>query len=92
MPNKFFAACCCALALAGCASATPKPFSGPNGRPAYSMRCSGLGRTLDACYQKAGELCPAGYTVVDRSSSTIAVPAGGAMVAAPRETLAIECR
>ena len=50
-----------AFALAACAGIQPKPFVGPNGKTAYSMHCSGMGRTLEACYQKAGEICPAGY-------------------------------
>ncbi len=80
------------LMLASCASVTPSEFRGPNGRTAYSMRCSGMGRTLDDCYRKAGELCPAGYTIIDRASGTVAVPVGGGIVAAPQHNLAVECK
>jgi len=81
------------LLLGACASINPQPFSGPNGRQAYSMRCSGMGRTLSACYQKTGELCPAGYNIIDRASGTVAVPVyGGGIVAAPQHNLAIECK
>lgn len=34
-----------------------------------------MGRTLDACHVKAGELCPDGYNIIDRASGTVAVPA-----------------
>lgn len=79
--------------LTGCAPIQPNQFSGPNGRPAYSMLCSGMGRTLDQCYQKAGELCPTGYTVVGSETGTVGVPlATGGMLIAPRHTLAIECK
>lgn len=75
-------------ALAGCATVEPVPFTGPNGKQAYSMRCSGMGRTLDACYQKAGQVCPNGYAIVDRRAGVIA--SGG--VAAPDYRLAVECK
>lgn len=81
------------LLLASCASIDPIQFRGPNGKVAYSMKCSGWGRTLGACYQKAGEVCPSGYNIVDRTSSTVAVPTnGGGIMAAPSHHLAIECR
>lgn len=81
------------LLLTSCASIDPIQFKGPNGKTAYSMKCSGLGRTLDACYQKAGEVCPSGYAIIDRASGTIAVPmSGGSIMAAPSHHLAIECR
>ena len=82
-----------ALALAGCAGIEPKPFVGPNGKTAYFMHCSGMGRTLEACYQKAGEICPGGYTIVNSTSGTVAVPiSGGGVVATPDYGLAIECK
>ena len=64
-------------ALAGCASINPVPFKGPNGHPAFAMECSGMGRTLEACYQKAGEVCPSGYRIVDRTSGVVGVPQYG---------------
>jgi len=81
------------LSLSACAGIEPKPFVGPNGKTAYSMHCSGMGRTLDACYQKAGEICPAGYNIINSTSGTVAVPVyGGGTVAAPDYGLAIECK
>lgn len=77
--------------LAACAIA-PRQFVGPNGGTAYSMRCSGMGRSLDACYQKSGEICPSGYTIIDRSTGVIGVPTTGGMLIAPRESIAIECK
>ena len=39
---------------------------GPQGQEAYSMQCSGMGATLDDCFQKAEELCEGGdYEVLD---------------------------
>jgi len=78
--------------MIGCASIAPVPFNGPNGKQGYSMRCSGLGRTLDACYQKAGEVCPTGYNIVDRPSGTVGFMNQGTMMMAPQNGLVIECK
>jgi hypothetical protein len=81
------------LSAVGCAEVSPQPMSGPDGRQAYSMRCSGFGRTLEACYAKAGEICPNGYEVVDRATGTVAVPtATGSLMAAPQQSLVIQCK
>jgi len=81
-----------AVLLASCAI-EPKRFVGPNGKAAYSMECSGMGRTLEACYQKAGEICPVGYNIINSTSGTVAVPVyGGGIVAVPDYGLAIECK
>lgn len=82
-----------AAALSGCAAQIePRKFVGPNGREAYVMRCSGMMRTLEACYIKAGEVCPSGYSVVSQDSSTVIVPTSNGMIGAPRQTLAVECK
>ncbi len=78
--------------LTSCASIEPNQFVGPDGNTAYSMKCSGMGRTLVACYQKAGELCPSGYTIVHLTSGTVVVPSGDSVIAAPKHNLAIECK
>lgn len=80
------------IVFIGCATVEPKPLRGPNGRPGYSMKCSGFGRTLQECYEKAGQVCPAGYDVVDRASGMVAVPVNGGVMAAPQHSLVIECK
>jgi len=81
------------LLLTACAAIEPQQFVGPNSKTAYSMRCSGMGRTLDACYKKAGEVCPGGYSIIDRATGTVGVPMmnGGTMMA-PQHSIAIECK
>jgi len=76
------------VVVTSCQSIEPQPFRGPNGKPAYSMTCSGGGRTMDGCYKKAGELCPEGYSIVDRTSSVVG--SGGSVVT--RQGMAIECK
>jgi len=80
------------IGLAGCMSIDPVPFKGPSGKQGYSMKCSGMGRSLDACYQKAGEVCPSGYSIVDRSSGTVGFMNQGTMMMAPQNGLVIECK
>jgi hypothetical protein len=72
----------------GCAGIEPRSVTGPSGKQAYTMQCSGLGRTLDACYQKAGELCPKGYNIVDRPAGVVLVED----MATTRYGLVIECK
>lgn len=80
---------CMALgtALAGCAI-KPTQINGPDGRPAFTMKCSGLGRERGDCIAKAGEICPTGYIVVDDNS----VIRGGGDVIATRDYLTISCK
>jgi hypothetical protein len=79
--------------LVGCAAIEPQEFVGPNSNTAYAMKCSGMGRTLEACYIKAGEVCPGGYTIIDRSTGTVGVPMqGGGTMIVPQYGLAIECK
>ena len=81
-----------ALAAAGCASVNPVPFTGPSGRQGYAMQCSGMGRSIEQCYQVGGQKCPGGYQIVSRSSEMIAVPLNGSVMMAPRTGLVVECR
>ena len=55
-----------ALFLVGCASAT-KVMS-PNGKPGYSVECNGTAVSMTACYEKAAEVCPKGYIVVNQEN------------------------
>lgn len=80
------------FSLTGCASINPIQVSGPSGKTAYTMRCSGAGRTLEACYQKAGEVCPNGYTMVDRSTGTKSIPANGGFMMVNDHNLTVECK
>jgi hypothetical protein len=51
-----------------------------------------MGRTLDACYKKAGEICASGYTIIDRASGTVGVPINGGTMMALQHNLVIECK
>ena len=50
--------------LAGCASA--KQVRGPNGGNAYEVKCGNA--VKGKCSSKAADLCPHGYTTMDRNA------------------------
>ena len=50
--------------LAGCASATQ--VQAPNGQPAYLVKCGNAVKSK--CADKAAELCPGGYQVLNRNA------------------------
>lgn len=54
-----------ALALAGCASTSVKPFSPAPGKQGFVISCGG---DLSACYREAQSACPAGFDVTNSST------------------------
>ncbi|NUY33267.1 hypothetical protein F0160_22545 [Paraburkholderia sp. JPY303] len=51
---------------------------GPDGRPAYTLNCSGAQHTWGSCYEKAGELCgERGYDVLAGGAEGGAAMGGG---------------
>ncbi len=69
--------CMLPVALTACATATQ--IVGPNGTPAYSIRCGAA--AADSCYQKAGEVCPGGYNILNSQGSRYLGQVGNAYVA-----------
>jgi hypothetical protein len=52
------------ILLAGCANA--KEMKGPNGETAYQVKCGNA--VKEKCSEKATQLCPKGYTKLNRNS------------------------
>jgi hypothetical protein len=52
------------VVLAGCA--TSKQVRGPNGGTAYEVKCGNAVKSK--CTAKAADLCPRGYTVLERNA------------------------
>jgi len=83
------------LSLSACAVSNQVVM--PSGQHGYTINCSGAAMTWAACYQKAGETCPQGYDVADKSDEH-----GGPVVAANRyglfgapvmdRTMLIQCK
>lgn len=80
------------LTAAGCAAVSPVPITGPSGLQGYAMQCSGIGRSIEQCYQVAEQKCPGGYQIVGRSSDLVAVPINGSIMMAPKTGLVVECK
>jgi hypothetical protein len=66
MKHAYFIAI--AVALGGCA--TSRTIIGQDGKPVHKISCDGSAISIDACYEKAGELCgSAGYDVLGQDGS-----------------------
>jgi hypothetical protein len=58
-------ACCLAVDLAGCQSASTDSFVGPAGTAVQSTKCS---QSPSACFKTANEVCHGPYSVVESHS------------------------
>lgn len=80
--------------LAGCASA--KQVKGPNGGTAYEVKCGNAAKSK--CTAKAADLCPRGYSVLERNAdryddSTRVGNAGALEIRADTSTyMLIQCK
>jgi hypothetical protein len=74
--------------LAGCVPVRVHEVKGPDGKTALALKCG----DATACYEKAGELCPAGYDFVDRNNANVIVPVNGSVVGGTYTTLVVECK
>jgi hypothetical protein len=78
-----------AIALTGCvAPVRVTHVSGPDGAPAVVLSCHHEAN----CYERAGELCPAGYDTLNETSGFAIVPTAYGPVGASRESLLIRCK
>lgn len=69
------------------------PVTAPSGKPGYSMKCSGWGRSIEDCYKKAAELCPHGYVIENQQQSTQGIPQqNGSTVIIQRDYMLISCK
>lgn len=78
------------VGLTGCIASTQvRNFTGPDGKPAVSIRCG----EMSDCYQKAIELCPAGYNIIGSTSGTLGVPtANGGTLMVPDLSMQVACK
>ena len=74
--------------LAGCVPVRVNEVKGPDGKAALALNC---GNATD-CYQKAGELCPAGYDFVDRNYASNVWVSDGYFWGGSVTTLVVECK
>ena len=67
-----------AVLAAGCVDVTST--AGADGKPLYTIDCDG---ESGGCFDKAGDLCPGGYYLIERRSGTNAVRYTAGVIAAP---------
>ena len=82
------------VGLTACTAAPiePEHFRGPSGKDAYTMNCSGGGRTVNKCYTKAAEICPNGYNLIGQHTDITTYPVNYGTVVVPGLTLVFECK
>lgn len=74
------------MVLAGCATASPVAL--PNGVMGHSIECSALAD----CYNKAGEVCGGGYSIIATDGREVPVMTGGAFYTVSNRTLIVQCK
>ena len=78
------------LHLAGCATA--KQVMTPDGKPGYSITCNGTAVSMTVCYEKAAEVCPKGYSVVDKQNQSGFVVSKNYMGSTSNKGIFVECK
>ncbi len=56
--------------LTACSTTNYEQSSNPGNRHIYGVDCSGANVDMSVCYDKAKNLCPAGYTVISKNTGT----------------------
>ncbi len=74
--------------LTGCVDVTSAA-AGTDGRTIFTIECDGEAR---GCFDKAGELCPGGYYLIERKSGSNEVRYTAGLITTPYTRLAIECK
>jgi hypothetical protein len=55
----------------------------------YAIRC---GLHEENCYEKAGQLCAAGYDMLDSNTGSVILPSASGPVGGSRRTMLIQCK
>lgn len=69
----------------------------PSGERGFTINCGSYeGDSWSACYQKAGEVCPSGYEILEKSEekdkNIVANPYSFQTLEDDKRTLVIECK
>ena len=76
-----------AVLVVGCVDVTST--AGADGKAIYTIDCEGESR---GCFDKAGDLCPRGYYLIERRSGTNSVRYTAGVISAPHTEIVVECR
>ena len=73
--------------VTGCVDVTSA--AGADGGTAFTIECD---REAQVCFDKAGELCPGGYYLVERKSGSKELRYTAGIIATPYTKIVIQCR
>lgn len=76
--------------IASCATA--KKVMAPSGNLGYSVECNGTAVSMTSCYEKAAEVCPSGYIIVNQQNRTGFVANPYYVGATSNKGIFIECK
>lgn len=79
------------------ACATSQSIVLPSGQQGFTVNCGSYeGDSWSACYKKAGEVCPAGYDILEereeKDKNVLANPYSFQTVPSDKRTLIIQCK
>lgn len=64
-------ALCAAATLAGCSASATRTSDTSNHKATYHLDCSGTFLSMNSCIEKANNVCPQGYDVIDKSREEV---------------------
>lgn len=83
---RFAVLAAASITLTGCATSSQIPL--PNNEQGFAIECPRVGQ----CYRKAQEVCPTGYELLDKGSSTQGGFASGVGAIGQKQSLIVRCK
>lgn len=77
---------CVSILLGGCATASKIPL--PNNEAGIAIECPRVAQ----CYRKAQQMCPSGYELMDKGSSTQGGFSNGIGAIGTKQSLIVRCK
>lgn len=62
----------CLVTLAGCSASAVRTSETSTSQASYHLDCSGTFLSIQSCVDKANNVCPQGYDVIDKSIQQVA--------------------
>lgn len=64
----------CAATLAGCSASATRTSDISHHQATYHLDCSGTFLSMNSCIEKANNVCPQGYDVIDKNRQEVKEP------------------
>lgn len=64
-------ALCATATLAGCSASATRTSDTSNHKATYHLDCSGTFLSMHSCIDKANNVCPQGYDVIDKNTKEV---------------------